>query len=109
MPTDFAHEARSHRSTAAGYTRRARRDAEQAASWYELAADMLASAAWLTGRPQLWRGRHTPAGLEDIARSYTQLADTYLRSSFNSTGHAAFYRELAAEYASWGAGRQVAS
>jgi hypothetical protein len=96
--TDLAAQARSNRSRAGAFTRRAAKDAEKAAGWYKMSASKMDEVAWLTARPGLWGQHWTPATVEDTARSYGRIADTFLRSSFHSTELAAFYRGLAARY-----------
>lgn len=95
---DRNREARSHSTRAGNYTRRAAAEAEQAASYYAIAAKTWQHARWLTAHPSLWTQDSTPAGVEESARSWERIADVFLRSSAHSTKHAEFYRGLAADY-----------
>jgi hypothetical protein len=98
--TNFAAEARSNSRRAGNHTRRAEADAREADAWYKLAASRRAQVTWLTARADLWDQAEgfTPADWEATARSMARIADTFLRSSFQATKMAAFYRGLAADY-----------
>lgn len=96
--TDYAAEARSASATAASFTRRAEREAGQAASAYVHASRYLRSAAQLAECPGSWRTWLNPATEEAKADSWTRTGDVYLRATFHSTGQAEFYRDLAARY-----------
>ena len=98
MYTDHAAEARSHQSTAAAATRRAAREARQAADCYEQAALVRTQVAWLTARPDLWDADYHPAELEARVASWEKLGGIYLRASWAADKSAAFYRRLGGQY-----------
>lgn len=98
MTIDSRREATSSSRRASAMTRRAAREAQEAHDFYQHAARTRREAAKLTQQPYLWVGDYNPATLEDRARSWQRVGDTYLRSSFRSTAQAAFYRDLAARY-----------
>lgn len=100
--TDNAREARRMRAKAGAYTRRARKSAQDAEQYYQIAAKSLCEARSLTqsGRPFRFQDYGlTPTIYEDRARMYTSLGDLLLRSSFRATGHAETYKGLGASYA----------
>jgi hypothetical protein len=101
--TDYQATASGYRRAADRDNRRARRDAQQAAETYAAAASVARSAAWLTGRPDLWEDNWTPARLEANVATWERLGDTYLRMSWRATESARFYRRLARTYDDMGA------
>lgn len=96
MMQTSAQRARSHSARAAAYTRRAKRYAEQAASFYQTSLDWARQARTLTETPGMWSGEYTPAAMEESARVWAGIGDTFLRMSFGETDHAAHYRAMAA-------------
>ena len=91
-----AQRARSYSARAAAYTRRAEKFARQAASFYQTSRNWARQAAQLTETPVMWSKDYTPAALEESARIWAGIADTFLRMSFGETDSAAHYREMAA-------------
>jgi hypothetical protein len=96
--TDHGKQATSYSRTASAATRRAKRDAHQAAECYATAGEARSYGSWVTQHPDLWGLGCAPAVLDARARSWTRTGDTYLRASWNATVSAEFYRELAGRY-----------
>ena len=96
MMQTSAQRARSHSARAGAYTRRAKRFAERAASFYQTSHGWSKQARTLTQTPGMWSKDYTPAALEESARTWASIADTFLRMSFGETTSATHYREMAA-------------
>lgn len=86
--------AAEHRSQSARQYRAHRKTAQDAARFYQIAAQEREAARELTAKARLWDWSN-PADREDSARRFTQLGDTYLRSAMRAYEWSVWHRECA--------------
>jgi hypothetical protein len=99
--TDTALMAKDYDAQADQAYYRARKNAQTAHDFYRHAASQAEMARWLTRR--IARGADmgelpTPAEAEESARTWVQLADSFLESSFRDTERARSYAAAARRY-----------
>jgi hypothetical protein len=96
--TEYEADAHAYRLEAKREYRRARRDANTAASYYAQARGARRHAAWLTRRADMWTADEYPARWDEYARTLTHVGDSFLRSSFRSTERSLHCRKLAGQF-----------
>jgi hypothetical protein len=99
--TDYAAQADEYRRTAQRHYQQHRKQAQDAARFYQMAASRKEHPRWLEARHDLWTDEVTPAVWYDTALSLERVADSELRSSMRNYGYIAFYRDLQKKYQAW--------
>jgi hypothetical protein len=96
--TEYERDAHAYRLEAKREYRRARRDANTAASYYAQARGARQQAAWLTRRADLWTADEYPARWDEYARELARVGDSFLRASFRETARSLHCRTLAGQF-----------